>query len=47
VVSIAAILIALVLAFLAFRFVTGLIKFVVIGAIVIAAIYFLSQGGFA
>ena len=45
--SVAAILIALVLAFLAFRFVTGLIKFVVIGAIVIAAIYFLSQGGFA
>jgi len=45
--SVAAILIALVLAFLAFRFVTGLIKFVVIGAIVITAIYFLSQGGFA
>ena len=46
-VSIAAIIIALVLAFLAFKFVTGIIKFVVIGAIVLAAIYFLSQGGFA
>jgi hypothetical protein len=45
--SIAAIIIALVLAFLAFKFVTGIIKFVVIGAIVLAAIYFLSQGTFA
>ena len=43
--SIAAIIIALVLAFLAFRFVTGMIKFVVIGVIVLAALYFLSQGG--
>ncbi len=42
--SIVAIIIALVLAFLAFKFVTGIIKFVVIGAIVLAAIYFLSGG---
>ncbi len=42
--SIAAIIIALVLAFLAFRFVTGIIKFVVIGAILLAVAYFLTQG---
>ena len=45
--SIVAIVVALVLAFIAFKFVTGIIKFFVIGAIVLAAIYFLSQGGFA
>jgi len=45
--SIVAIIIALVLAFLAFKFVTGIIKFVVIGAIILGAIYILSQGGFA
>ena len=35
------IIIALVLAFVAFKFVKGIIKFVLIAAIVIAAIYFL------
>ena len=40
-----AILIAVVLAFLAFRFVTGMIKFGVIAIIAIAVIYFLAKGG--
>jgi hypothetical protein len=44
--SIAVILVALVAAFLAFRFIAGLVKFGVIALIVIAAIYFVSQGGF-
>ena len=35
------IIIALVLAFVAFKFVKGIIKFALIAAIVIAAIYFL------
>ena len=43
--SVVAIIIAVVLAFLAFRFVTGLIKFGVLALIVIAVIYFLSRGG--
>ena len=43
--SIVAIIVLVVLAFLAFRFVTGLIKFGVLGLIVIAVIYFLSRGG--
>ena len=42
--SIVAIIIALVAAFLVFRFVTGMIKFAVLGLIVLAAIYFLSGG---
>jgi hypothetical protein len=42
--SIVAILIALVAAFLVFKFVTGTIKFVVLALIVIAAIYFVSGG---
>jgi len=42
--TIAAILVAVVVAFLVFRFVTGMIKFAVLGVIVIAALYFLSQG---
>ena len=46
-VSIVAIIVALVLAFIAFKFVTGIIKFVVIGAIILAAIYFLSHGAIA
>ena len=46
-VSIVAIIIAVIAAFLVFRFVTGLIKFAVLGLIVLAAIYFLTQGGFA
>ena len=42
--SIAVIVIALVAAFLAFRFIAGLVKFAVIALIVLAVIYFLSQG---
>ena len=45
--SIVAIVVAVVLAFLVFRFVTGIIKFLVIGAILLAAAYFLTQGGLA
>ena len=43
--SIAAIIIALILAFLVFRFVAGMIKFVVIGVILLAAVYFLKGFG--
>ena len=39
------ILVAVVLAFLAFRFVTGLIKFGVLALIVLAVLYFLAKGG--
>ena len=42
--SIAAIIIALILAFLVFRFVAGMIKFAVLGLILLAAIYFVSGG---
>jgi hypothetical protein len=45
VVSVVAIIVAVVLAFLAFRFVTGLIKFGVLALIAIAVIYILSRGG--
>jgi len=43
--TIVAIIIALVLAFLAFRFVTGMIKFGVIALIAIIALLFLWKGG--
>ena len=43
--SVIAILVAVVLAFLAFRFVTGMIKFGVIAIIVVAMLYFLAKGG--
>ena len=43
--SIVAILVAVVLAFLAFRLITGVIKFGVIALIIVAALYFLSKGG--
>jgi hypothetical protein len=43
--EVAVILVAIFAAFLAFRFVAGLVKFAVLAAIVVAAIYFLSQGG--
>ena len=43
--TIAAILVALVLAFLAFRFVTGLIKYGVLALIVLAVLFFLAKGG--
>ena len=42
--SIVAIIIAVIAAFLVFRFVTGMIKFVVLGVIVLAAIYFFAGG---
>ena len=40
-----AIIVAVVLAYLAFRFVTGMIKFGVIALIVLVVIYFLAKGG--
>ena len=43
--SVIAILVAVVLAFLAFKFVTGMIKFGVIAIIAVAVIYFLAKGG--
>ena len=44
--SIIAILVAVVLAFLAFRFIAGVVKFGVLALIVVAVLYFLSRGGF-
>ncbi len=43
--SIVAILIAVVAAFLVFRFVAGMVKFGVLALIVVAVLYFLSRGG--
>ena len=43
--SIGIILIAIVAAFLTFRFVAGMVKFVVLAVIVIAVAYFLMNGG--
>ena len=43
--DIVVIILALVAAFLAFRFIAGLVKFAVLAAIVVAVLYFLSQGG--
>lgn len=43
--SIATIIIALVLIFVAFKVVKGVIKFGLIALIAVAAIYFLTQGG--
>ena len=45
--SIVAILVAVVLAFLAFRFVAGIVKFVVLGVILLAAAYSVLHGGAA
>jgi hypothetical protein len=45
--SIGVILIGLVAAFLAWRFVAGMVKFVVLAAIVIAVAVFLMNGGMA
>ena len=45
--SIGIIIIGLVAAFLAFRFVAGMVKFVVLAAIVIAVAFFLINGGLA
>jgi hypothetical protein len=43
--TIAAILIAVLLAFLAFRFVTGMIKFGVIAILLVVVIYFVVKAG--
>lgn len=43
--SVVAILVAVVLAFLAFRLIAGVVKFGVLAVIVVAVIYFLSRGG--
>ena len=43
--TIVAILFALVLGFLAFRFITGMIKFAVVALIVVAVGWFLLSGG--
>ena len=43
--SIVTILVALVLAFLAWKLVTGVIKFALIALVVFGALYFLSNGG--
>ena len=43
--SIAIIIVAIIAAFLAFRFVAGMVKFVVLAGIVIAVAYFLMNGG--
>jgi len=42
--EIVAILVAVVAAFLVFRFIGGMIKFAVLALIVLAALYFLSKG---
>lgn len=41
------ILIALVVCFIAWKLLTGLIKFGMIAVVLLGAFYFLSQGGFA
>jgi hypothetical protein len=43
--DVAVILVAIFAAFLAFRFIAGLVKFAVLALIVVAVLYFLSQGG--
>jgi hypothetical protein len=43
--TLVAILVAVGLAFLAFRFIAGMIKFGVIAIIAVAVIYFLAKGG--
>jgi len=42
--TIAAIIVALVLGFLAFRFVAGLMKFAILGIIVLVLIWFFANG---
>jgi hypothetical protein len=44
-VTILAVVVAVVLAFLAFRFVTGMIKFGVIALIALLVLFFLARGG--
>ena len=45
--TIGIILVGLLVAFLAFRFIAGVVKFVVLAAILIAVAYFLINGGLA
>ena len=45
--SIGVIIIALVAAFLAYRFIAGMVKFVVLAAIVIGVAWYLMNGGLA
>lgn len=45
--SIAAIIVGLILAFIAWRLVAGLAKFAVLAIIVAVVLYFVSQGGLA
>ena len=45
--SIGIIIVAIIAAFLAFRFVAGMVKFVLLAAIVIGVAYFLMHGGLA
>ena len=43
--TIGVILVGLLVAFLAFRFIAGMVKFVVLGAVLIAVAWFLMNGG--
>ncbi len=43
--SIGIIIVAIIAAFLAFKFIAGMVKFVVLAAIVIAVAWFLMNGG--
>ena len=43
--TIGVVLVALLVAFLAFRFIAGMVKFVVIAAVLVAAAVFLLNGG--
>jgi len=43
--TVVAILVAVILAFLAFRFITGMIKFAVLGAIVLFGLFMAHQAG--
>ena len=45
--SIGIIIVAIIAAFLAFKFIAGMVKFVVLAAIVIAVAWFLLNGGIA
>ena len=45
--SIGIIIVAIIAAFLAFRFVAGMVKFVVLGVILLAVAYFVMHGGAA
>ena len=44
--TLAIIIVAVVAGFLALRFIAGIVKFAVLALIVLAVVYFLSQGGF-